>query len=129
MNSNKCKHGFDVDKNGNHIIPKNTPIGIEQVAKMWREQEKEEFPGIVDTYGYIHGTPQQREQQAAPATNKTIPKQRSTDELIEEAKKLLSKKEPDVVPKPQPKQEEQPKPKINEIKRLSRLLQDYRYNN
>jgi hypothetical protein len=64
--SNKCKHGFDVDKNGNHIIP------------------------------------------------------RTTDELIEEAKKIINRKEPTEEPK------QKPQPNINEIKRLARLLQDYR---
>ena len=90
---------------------------------MWKEHYNEEFPGIVDTYGYIHGTQQQREQQNTAAA-KTVPKLRSTDELIAEAKKLLQK-EPNTVPTPKPKPE--PQPNINEIKRLSRLLQDYRY--
>jgi hypothetical protein len=52
-------------------------------------------------------------------TNKTVPKQRSTAELMAEVDRLYKKEFP-------VKQEQKPQPKINEIKRLSRLLQDYR---
>lgn len=38
MNSNKCRHGFDVDANGNHIIPNLPPTPTQQEKKQEQEQ-------------------------------------------------------------------------------------------
>lgn len=101
-------------------IPKNKAIDIEEVARMWRKEYNEEFPGIVDTYGFIHGTPQQTKQQN---TASAIPKrERSTDELIAEAQKIINRKESIPTPVTEgPKPQQKP---INEIKRFSELLKD-----
>lgn len=57
--------GYEVDKNGNHIIPENTAIPMDEAATVYK-----------DRLGYIHNEP------------------KSTAELIEEAKKLFQKPEP-----------------------------------
>jgi hypothetical protein len=62
--------------------------------------------------------------------NNAVPKEKSTAELIAEAQKVIDyNKEIERLYNKEFPAEQQPKPKINEIKRLSKLLQDYRYNN
>ncbi|MGI0032451.1 MAG: hypothetical protein ACRD97_04165 [Nitrososphaeraceae archaeon] len=46
-NKKKCHHGYELDANGQHIIPKNTAMPIGEVAKQYK-----------DRLGYLHDIPQ-----------------------------------------------------------------------
>jgi hypothetical protein len=93
MNSNKCRHGFELDKNGHHIIPSNTAIPISEEARVYK-----------DRLGYLHNTPQTEPKEKSidellEEGKKLLQKEKSTAELLEEAKKLFpQKKEPEPVP-------------------------------
>jgi len=110
MSSNSKKKYQYTDSAGFiHYMPENTAIPIEEAARIYHIKEHETGKTYI-----VKEEPEQKP--LASTATKPEPKEKSTAELMAEVDRLYKKEFP----------EQKPQPKINEIKRLSRLLQDYR---
>jgi hypothetical protein len=109
MSSNNKKYQYTDSAGFIHYMPENTAIPIEEAARIYHIKEHET--------GKTYIVKEEPEQKPLAATaTKPEPKEKSTAELMAEVDRLYKKEFP-------VKQEQKPQSKINEIKRLSRLLQ------
>jgi hypothetical protein len=122
----KCKHGFYTDPNGYHIFPENTAIPITEAAKL--HQHNNEPSKTYDVLEHETGTKYKVTEHDDGKTytvteNKEQPKQeKSTDELIAEARKYI--------PRQEPKQEEPKQTKFDkQIEQSTKQWNEYYRNN
>jgi hypothetical protein len=110
-NKKRCHHGYEIGPNGEHIIPKNTAIPMNEAARLYTNDRGE--PPIV-----VHRTPPQTEEQKAfqASVNKW-------KKYFEQNKGKIHNTFPKTIFDNELNKQQQPT-NNNEVKKLSKLLED-----